>query len=148
MCTVRRSTLSISSEYLFFCETFPCFVSDGSGSPLFRACQFFHKLVGFLDVLFLQVFFDTLALFFIPCLLCFPRAFFFLTCWLASLCSFTRSSVFFFCFNFLRLSHSFCMSSVTEGFFVGRCVPRMSLAVSKQTFLLSLLGNFQQCWGP
>ena len=38
-----------------------------------RACQFFHKLVGFL-VVFLQVFFDTLALFFNPCLLCFSHA--------------------------------------------------------------------------
>ena len=25
----------------------PCFVLQGSSSPLFRACQFFHKLVGF-----------------------------------------------------------------------------------------------------
>ena len=34
----------------FFCETFPSFVLDGSSSPLFGACQFFHKLVGFLVV--------------------------------------------------------------------------------------------------
>ena len=51
------------------------FELDGSSSPLFRACQFFHKLVGFFAAVFLQVFCDTLALFFNPCLLCFSRAF-------------------------------------------------------------------------
>ena len=36
---------------------------------MFRACQFFHKLIGFLAVVFfLQVFFDALALFFNPLL--------------------------------------------------------------------------------
>ena len=54
---------------------FPCFVLDDSSSPLFRACQFFHKLVCFLAVVSLKVFFDTLALFFNPCLLCFSHAF-------------------------------------------------------------------------
>ena len=73
--TIQSSTLSTSLNVLFFGETFPCFVLDGSSSPLFRACQFFHKLVGFLAVVFLQVFFDTLALFFNPFLLCFSHAF-------------------------------------------------------------------------
>ena len=122
---------------MFFCETFPCFVLDDSSSPLFRACQFFHKLVGFLTVIFPQVFFDTMALFFNPCLLRFSHAFF-KTCWLTSLYNFTPSPAFSFCFSYLRLSHSFSMSSVIQGFFVGRCLPRMSLAVSV-TAVLNLL---------
>ena len=92
---IQSSTLSIFSECLFFCETFPCFVLDGSSAPLFRACRFFHKLVDFLAIVFLQVFFDTLALFFNTCLLCFSHAFFLLTCWLVSLYSCAHSVVFF-----------------------------------------------------
>ena len=43
---------------------------------MFRAYQFFHKLVGFLAVVFFQDFFNTLALFFDLCLLCFSCALF------------------------------------------------------------------------
>ena len=75
--------------------TFPWIVLDGSSSPLFRACQFFHKLVGFLAVVLLQVFFDTLALFFSPCLLCFSHAFFSLLVGFSiNCCTFSRILLF------------------------------------------------------
>ena len=119
---------------MFFCETFPCFVLDGGSSALFRACQFFHKLAGFLAVVFLQVFFDTLALFFNPCLLCFSHAFFnLLVGFSIKFGTFSRILL----FQFSPFVASFSMLSVTQGFFAGRCLPRM-LAVSV-TAVLKLL---------
>ena len=45
---------------------------------MFRACQFFHKLEGFLAIVFLQVFFDTLSLFSTNVSFAFLMPFFFL----------------------------------------------------------------------
>ena len=40
----RYSVRLFRISYFLF-EIFPCFVLDGGSSPLFRACQFFHKLI-------------------------------------------------------------------------------------------------------
>ena len=53
----------------------------------------------------------------------------FLISWLAALYCLTPSSSFFFFFNSLRLSHISSKSAVTQGFLIGRCLPRISLAV-------------------
>ena len=104
---------------------FPLFL-DGKSSALFQACQFFHKLVGFLAVVLLQVFFDTLPLFFNPCPLCFPHAFFKLAGWLLYKVLHLQSYS-----SFVSVL-SVCRTalSVTQGFFASKCLPRMLLAVS------------------
>ena len=101
---------------------------------MFRACQFSHKLVCF--IFFLRVFFYTLALFFNPRLLCCPHAFVKLAGWCLCIVLHLQpyspvASVLYFC-------RSFSMSSVTQDFFVDRCLPRMSLTVSV-TAVLKLL---------
>ena len=52
--------------------------------------------------------------------------------------NFALSAVFFFCFSSLRLFHSFSMLSVNQGFFAGRCLSWLLLAVS-DTAVLKLL---------
>ena len=75
---VYNSELYSVQLFRMSCSSVRHFLLCLFSSPLFRACQFFYSLEGFLAVDFLQVFFFyAFALFFNPCLLCFSHAFFF-----------------------------------------------------------------------
>ena len=136
MYTIQSSTLSTSLECLILLWDISLLCPGCSSSPLFRACQFFHKLVGFLGVFsagflrYLGIVLQSMSHLLFSCLF-----FNLLVGFSVKFCTFSRILLFFIS---LCLSHSFSMLSVTQGFFAGRCLPRMLLAVSV-TAVLTLL---------
>ena len=121
---------------MFFCEALPCFVLYDRDTSLFGVSQFFDSLIRPLGVVIFQVVFNANALFFDPFLFSFFMMFLISVFTLLYL-SLPSVSPFLF-FSSLLLSHRSRMSEVTHGFFIRRCLPMLSLAVSVTAMFIAV----------
>ena len=122
---------------MFFCGAFPCFVLYDVDTSLFGVRQFFDSLIRHIGVVIFQVVFNANAFLWIH------FSFVFFKMFLISVLTFLYLSLpsvspFFFVSSLL-LSHISRMSEVTHGFFMRRCLLRISLAVSVTTMFIAVI---------
>ena len=134
------SNVLVWRRFVFFvptCQALPCFVLYDRGTSLFGVSQFFDILIRHLGVVVFQVVFHANALLFDPFLFRFFQDVSYL-----SVHPFVYFSLFSVTFLFLRFScrtHISKMYEVTHGFFMRRCLPRISLAVSVTAVFIAVI---------